>query len=74
MVNPADKVSVETFKQNIGKRTHKTSRQGTEPKPFKSGRKINTIKDVVEHPVLKIPAYTFEEDESCVECRKCVVI
>lgn len=40
-------------------------------KPFKSGLKENTVKGVVEHPVLKIPAFTFDEDESVVECRQC---
>ena len=66
--------SVEDFKSNIGKKTHKTSKDGTVPKPFKSGLKTNTIKDVIEHPVLKIPAYTFEEDDSYVECRRCIIV
>lgn len=62
------------YKANIGKKTHKISKEGTEPKPFKSGFKVNTIKGVIEHPQLKIAAYTFEEDESYVECRRCVII
>lgn len=63
------------FIENIGKKTRKTSyKPGLEPKPFKSGFKTNTIKDVIEHPQLKIPAYTFEEDESYVDCRKCIII
>lgn len=54
---------------NIGKKvTKKTS------KPFKSTFQINTIKGVIIHPQLNIPAYTFEEDESYVECRRCIVI
>lgn len=73
-VNPVDKVPIETFQINIGKRTHKTSKNNSEPKPFKSGQKINTIKGVIEHPILKIPAYTFEEDDSYVECRRCIVL
>jgi len=40
-------------------------------KPFKSGLSINTVKGVIVHPILNIPAYTFEEDESYVECRRC---
>lgn len=40
-------------------------------KPFKSGQLINTVKGVIDHPILGIPAYTFEEDESYVECRRC---
>lgn len=43
-------------------------------KPFKSGEKINTVKGVVNHPQLNIPAFTFVEDESYVECRKCHLV
>lgn len=43
-------------------------------KPFKSGLKINTIKGVINHPILNILAYTFEEDDSYVECRRCQII
>lgn len=39
-------------------------------KPFKSGRKINTVKSVTNHPSLNIPAFTFQEDDSVVECRQ----
>ena len=40
-------------------------------KPFKSGNKINTVKGIINHPELNIPAYTFEEDDSYVECQRC---
>lgn len=78
-VNDADKVSIETFVQNIGQKTHKTSvikkdNNPSESKPFKSGFKVNTIKGVINHPILNIPAYTFEEDDSYVECRRCIII
>lgn len=43
-------------------------------KPFKSGLKINTVKGVIEHPKLGIPAFVFVEDQSYVECRQCVPI
>ena len=33
-------------------------------KPFKSGEKINTVKGIVNHPQLNVPAFTFVEDES----------
>lgn len=74
-----DKVSIETFAHNIGYKTHKTSiikkdNNPSESKPFKSGFKINTIKGLINHPILNIPAYTFEEDDSYVECRRCVII
>ncbi|MNO10710.1 hypothetical protein D3C76_02680 [compost metagenome] len=50
----------------IGKKVVKHSR-----KPFKSKSVINTVKGVIEHPILNIPAYTFAEDDSFVEVRKC---
>ena len=47
-------------------------------KPFKSGEHINTVKDVIEHPNKidpetdkGVPAYTFYEDDSIVECARC---
>ena len=40
-------------------------------KPFKSHRKVNTVKGVVEHPILGTPAFTFEEDDSVVDVRMC---
>lgn len=65
------------YEENIGKRVTKnrTNKSGKprQPRPFKSGFHINTIKGVIEHPVLKIPAYTFEEDDSYVECRRCYI-
>ena len=61
-------------KDNIGKRCTKKHRVGVQPKPFKSTFLVNTIKGVIDHPILHIPAYTFEEDDSYVECRRCVTI
>ena len=40
-------------------------------KPFKSGNKWNTVKEIINHPLLNIPAFTFIEDDSYVECRRC---
>jgi len=64
------------YETNIGKRVCKCSisRKVPNNKPFKSGSKINTIKGVVNHPQLNRPAYTFEEDESYVECRRCIIV
>lgn len=53
---------------NIGKIVRKSSL-----KPFKSGFTYNTIIGVIEHPILKIPAYIFYEDDSYVECRRCII-
>lgn len=40
-------------------------------KKFKSGKTTATVKDLIIHPITKIPAITFIEDDSYVECRKC---
>lgn len=67
---------IKTYQLNIGKRVRKCSigKQKVNRNPFKSGFLVNTIKDVVNHPILGIPAYTFIEDDTCVECRRCKVV
>jgi len=55
------------YEKSIGKRVHK----GWSGKTFKSGQHINTVKGIIDHPELHIPAYTFEDDNSYVECRRC---
>ena len=57
------------YSRYIGKKVCKES-----GKPFKSGLKENTVKEIIEHPTLKIPAFTFVEDESFVECRQCAEV
>lgn len=52
----------------VGKTVSKKSR-----KPFKSGEKINTITGIVDHPALHVPCFTFVEDESYVECKRCLL-
>lgn len=54
---------------NIGKRCMKLTR-----KPFKSTFKTNTIKGTMSHPVTGRLCYTFEEDESYVECFRCEIV
>jgi hypothetical protein len=67
-------IEFENAKTNIGKKVIKTSSKvGKQPKPFKSTFLVNTVKDVIIHPILNIPAYTFEEDDSYVESRRCVL-
>ena len=77
-----DMEGLDEFRSFIGKKVRKIAdrtRSGKRrvddgrhsSKPFKSGLKANTVKDVVEHPILGIPAFTFVEDDSCVECRRC---
>ena len=56
----------------IGKKVIKVRPSGGETgKPFKSGLKSNTVKAIIEHPTLLTPAYSFIEDDSIVECRRC---
>ena len=61
------------YRSFIGRRVQKT-RGNREPKPFKSGFKINTVRDVIQHPILMVPAFVFEEDDSFVVCKKCVLV
>ncbi|RPI82260.1 MAG: hypothetical protein EHM34_07210 [Nitrosopumilales archaeon] len=64
--------------KNIGKKVKKCAitEKNTQKKEkkFKSGLYVNTIKGVINHPLLEIPAYTFEEDDSYVECRRCEIV
>jgi hypothetical protein len=67
---------LQEFKPNIGKKVCKcciTERQKNNKK-FKSGLTENTVKDVVLHEFHGLPAYSFIEDDSIVECRRCKVI
>jgi hypothetical protein len=60
---------------NVGKRVTKTTNKPHgKPNPFKSGQSINTIMGVIFHPILRVPAYIFEEDDSYVECRRCIIV
>ena len=67
------------YENNIGEKVVKTCitdepKRPHKPKKFKSGSLVNTIKGVIMHPEIGIPAYTFEEDESYVECRRCKIL
>lgn len=56
----------------VGKKVEKSSTNGKRAsKPFKSGNKINTVKGLITHPQRKTLAFTFEEDDSYVECNQC---
>ena len=66
-----DRVSVSQYPYSmIGMKVVKRE-EGRKHKPFKSGLKINTVKGVVAHPHLHVPAFTFEEDDSYVACYVC---
>jgi hypothetical protein len=61
---------VQDFMSNVGKRVEKYS-----GKPFKSGKKINTATGIIMNKELgNVACYTFVEDESCVECYRCVAV
>jgi hypothetical protein len=62
--------TVEFYSQFIGQQVSKT-RGKRESKKFKSGSKFNTVTGVINHPILNVPAFTFAEDDSFVECRRC---
>lgn len=69
---------MDNYIENIGKIVTKCritqKNKKYKPNKFKSGLYQNTVKDVIVHPILKIPAYTFIEDDSYVECRRCYII
>jgi hypothetical protein len=58
----------------IGSKCRKFRRNGNESKPFKSGMKFNTIKSIVVNPYTNNMAYSFEEDDSCVDCKQIIIL
>lgn len=63
--------TIEECLLNVGKKVCKTSHK---KRPFLSGLRVNTIKGVINHPILNVPAYTFNEDDSYVEVRRCIIL
>ncbi len=57
------------FGDVIGKNVRKQSN-----KPFKSGNKMNTVRGIVQHKETPNFAFIFEEDDSEVECWRCVAL
>lgn len=53
----------------IGKKAYKKS-----GKPFKSGEKVGTVKGIVVNPNSGKYAFTFEEDETVVDCFRCKLL
>lgn len=72
-MKPFTEEDVARWNGMIGQKVWKNPKTNSkfEPKPFKSGRKINTVKAVVVHEQTQRPGFTFEEDESVVECFRC---
>jgi len=56
------------YEQFIGKQVQKVRNGNRQPKPFKSGLKINTVSGIINHPILNKPAFVFVEDDSYVAC------
>lgn len=52
----------------------KTTKSNKNPKPFKSGLRVNTVKGMTTNPHTGKMAYTFYEDDSIVNCDKCKII
>jgi hypothetical protein len=73
-IKPFDPVTHEQWKQYIGKRVEKRRSAIREPKPFKSGFKVNTVKAIHRHPYTPHLAFSFYEDDSLVECFRCVLL
>lgn len=62
-------------KYMIGMKCKKRSKpKSSEPKPFKSGSKFNTIKGLAINPHTGNYAMTFEEDESIVDFNDIVLL
>lgn len=61
------------YNEVIGKKVWKKPKATSKnsPKPFKSTFQINTVKAVVISPYTGKEAFTFEEDDSIVDCLKC---
>ena len=59
----------EVIGQKVWKNPKTTSKFS--PKPFKSGLQVNTVKEVVISPYTGNEAFTFEEDDSIVDCKIC---
>jgi hypothetical protein len=63
----------QTWQAMIGKQVWKNPKTTTkfQPKPFKSGLKVNTVTGIVVHEQTGRPGFTFLEDASVVECFRC---
>jgi len=60
--------SVDLYQHLIGQLVKKRSN-----KPFKSGNKVNTVKGITTHNETMRLGFTFEDDDSVVECWRCVL-
>lgn len=72
-----DSARTDVWKSMVGQKVWKNSKTNstTQPKPFKSGLKVNTIRGYVDSVPYGhgYPGFTFEEDDSVVECFRCSI-
>lgn len=75
MGKPFTQEDVHRWNSMVGQKVWKNPKTTSkfEPKPFKSGLKINTVTGVVIHEQTGSPGFTFAEDESVVECFRCSI-
>ena len=68
-----DEAQIAEWHSWIGKKVWKNPKTTSkfEPKPFKSGRKVNTVIGVCAHDHTPNLAFRFAEDSSQVECFRC---
>lgn len=61
--------TIHQYQHLIGHQVYKRSN-----KPFKSGNKVNTVKSITVHTETARLGFTFEEDDSVVECWRCLKV
>lgn len=75
MGKPFTQEDVDRWNSMVGQKVWKNPKttSKSEPKPFKSGLKVNTVTSVVIHEQTGRPGFTFAEDASVVECFRCSI-
>jgi hypothetical protein len=59
------------LKSLIGEKVRRLGKRKSMTKKFKSGLFVNTVKDIINHPITNRPAFIFKEDKSYLECTQC---
>lgn len=74
-MRPFTEAEVASWNTMVGKRVWKNPKTTSkfQPKPFKSGNKVNTVKAIVVHEQTGRPGFSFLEDDSVVECFRCSI-
>ena len=61
------------YGENVGKKVAFNSNMRWADPTFASGNEENTVSGLIRHPSFGTPAYTFEEDDSVIQCYVCEV-